>query len=548
MGFGGKRRSRKEPEVPEVVGPLWYVVWLLGLAGVAVSVASMCLPDWRQSVAIDYKYMFRSQQMTQSYAVTKWGLYNISFDGGKSMVSWPQRVSTSTEAISNAVSIGQQQTSNAQYQSWAAQCPSACQDALTTRLSCYTRISNVSTLLLGTLALGGALVLIGIGWFFLFGKMAYLMVSCWFLAGLICFAMTGYWVWETNTCWRMIILSQQFPLPKLSLAFYLMILGSSLYLLTSLAGLAAEMLDRAKEKQMKEMQKQQALMETVGSPDAFAPGMQGPPGMPPGLMGGPPGMMGGMGPPGMMGGMGPPGMMGPMGMGPAMARPSIAGPPMGAPGMPGAMGMGFPMGRPSMMGPPGMGMGPPGMMGVPGRPPPMRPPNMRPPMEGSLRVSPCQISSLPPAAAAAAATAPTAAAAASAATAAAATTTAATGWTQACRRRDTRFRGSSVQRSQQHAVEGAFSCCLIAAAAAAAGAVAAVTDTLETAALRSPKRSVGNYTLEAQLLDTRTACLASRSSNSSSSNNGSSSSSNVRTLVSTAGVSSNPDMTGQQQH
>ncbi|KAL8426843.1 hypothetical protein ACSSS7_007976 [Eimeria intestinalis] len=411
MGLGGKRRSRQEPDIPEVVGPLWYVVWLLGLAGVAISVASLCLTEWRQSVAIDYRYMFRSQQMNQAYGITKWGLYNISFDGGKSMVSWTQRLTTSTEAINNAVMLGQQQTSNAQYQSWAAQCPAACQDALTTRLSCYTRISNVSTLLLGTLALGGALVLIGIGWFFLFGKMAYLMISCWFLAGLMCFAMAGYWVWETDTCWKMIVLSQQFPLPKLALAFWLMLGGSSLYVLTAIAGVAAEMLDRSKERYFKEMQKQQALMETVGSPDAFAPGMQGPPGMPPGIIPGAPGMMGGP-PMGMMG-VPPPGMMGPMGMGQPMARPGMGGPmpggPMGPPGMPGAMGRGLPMGRPSMMGgpmgmgppgmgppgmgppgmgppgmgPPGMGGGPPGMMGMSVKAPPMRGPSMRPPIRSS---------------------------------------------------------------------------------------------------------------------------------------------------------------------
>ncbi|CDJ40803.1 hypothetical protein, conserved [Eimeria tenella] len=339
--------------------------------------------------------MFRSQEKHQGYQGTSWGLYNISFDGGRALLSWAQRLSSSSEAVANAVRLGQQQTAAAQYQAWAAQCPAACQDALTTRLACYRRLASVSTLLLGASALGGALALLAVGWFFLFGKMAYLIVSCCFLGGLLCCSVGGYWLWETGTCWNMIVLSQQFPLPRLSTAFYLMAAGAGLYFAAAAAGFAAELLDRARERQAKELLKRQALLEAAGGPDAFAPGILGPPGMPPGLLQGGP-LLGGpplvgapgmpqMGPPPIGGPMARPPMLGgpiaPMGGpigGPIPGGPLPGGPIPGAPMPPGpmmpAIGRGLPMAaRPTVLG------GAP-IMGVQGKAPPMHSPSLRPPM------------------------------------------------------------------------------------------------------------------------------------------------------------------------
>ncbi|CDJ62205.1 hypothetical protein, conserved [Eimeria necatrix] len=393
MGSGGRRRSKpKDPEVEERTGPLWHVVWALALAGAAVSVGALCIPEWRVSDAVDYRYMFRSQEKHQGYQGTSWGLYNISFDGGRSLLSWAQRLSSSSEAVANAVRLGQQQTAAAQYQAWAAQCPAACQDALTTRLACYRRLASVSTLLLGAAALGGALALLAVGWFFLFGKMAYLAVGCCCLGGLLCCSVGGYWLWETATCWNMIVLSQQFPLPRLSTGFYLLAAAAGLYFAAAAAALAAELLDRAAERRAKELLKRQALLEAAGGPDAFAPGLLGPPAMPPGLLQGGP-LLGGpplVGAPGMpqMGGaplggpmargpMLPGPMAGPMGAplpgGPLPGGPLPGGPLPAGPMMP-PMGRGLPVtNRPSVLG------GAP-MMAVPGKAPPMHSPSLRPPM------------------------------------------------------------------------------------------------------------------------------------------------------------------------
>lgn len=349
MGYGGKKKRKQEEPPIEHTTSIWYILCILVIAGAGMSVGAMILNTWRNAAPIQYRYMFRSKEKIMSVGVTTYGLYNIVYDGGGAYIGWPQRVSDVQTRGDAAIQIGQQSTnSNAQFQAWATQCPPQCQDAISTRVSCYKRIGTISTILLGSLSVGAALGLIGVGWFFLFGKLAYLQMGCWFLAGAVCYGCLGYWIWETDTCWLMIVAGQQLPYPAVGLPWYMSLISSGLYVAAGIGAIFAEFIDSYNEKKMKEQAQMKLMMEAGDAFDGY-----GMPGMPPGMGGRPPPMMMGMPPP-MMGGMGPP-------------RPGMPPPGMGPMG-PMAGGM-APMG---MMGPPGPGgmRPPPGMMRGPPAPRP----------------------------------------------------------------------------------------------------------------------------------------------------------------------------------
>ncbi|CBZ50896.1 multitransmembrane protein with signal peptide and GMGPP repeat at C-terminus, related [Neospora caninum Liverpool] len=348
MGYGQKKKRRQREEIPEQTSSIWYLLCICVIAGAGLSVVGMILSTWRNGAAIQYRYMFRSKERTVSVSETSYGLYNIVYDGGGAYISWTQRVSDITTRGNAAIQIGQQATqSNAQFQAWATQCPAQCQDAISTRISCYKRISTISTILLGALSVGGALGLIGVGWFFMFGKLAYLQMACWFLAGAVCYGCLGYWIWETDTCWRMIVAGQQLPYPAVGMPWYLTLVSSGLYVVAGVGSFFAEMIDTYNEKKLKDQAQMRLMMEAGDAFDGFfGPGVPG--------MGQP-----GMGPPGMVGAPRPPSMMMPPAMG-MMGPPGVRGPRGG-----------------SGIGPAGVGMM--GMPGGPGMGPGMMPPGMRPP-------------------------------------------------------------------------------------------------------------------------------------------------------------------------
>ncbi|KEP61168.1 UNVERIFIED_CONTAM: hypothetical protein HHA_265790 [Hammondia hammondi] len=354
MGYGQKKKRRQQEEIPEQTSSIWYMLCICVLAGAGLSVVSMILSNWREAAAIQYRYMFRSKERMVSISETYYGLYNIVYDGGGAYISWTQRVSDVTTRGNAAIQIGQQSTqSNAQFQAWASQCPPQCQDAISTRISCYKRISTISTILLGALSVGGALGLIGVGWFFMFGKLAYLQMGCWFLAGAVCYGCLGYWIWETDTCWRMITAGQQLPYPAVGLPWYLTLISSGMYVVAGVGSFFAEMIDSYNEKKLKDQAQMRLMMEAGDAFDGFFG-----PNVPPGM--GPQQMVGSPRPPSMMmpagvAMMGPPGVRGPRGSGMGPAGLGMMGPP-GGPGMPPGM-------MPPGMGPPGvpMGMRPPGV-------------------------------------------------------------------------------------------------------------------------------------------------------------------------------------------
>ncbi|PFH36691.1 hypothetical protein BESB_048830 [Besnoitia besnoiti] len=349
MAYGQKKKRRQAEEIPEQTSSMWYLLCICVIAAAGISVGAMILSTWRNAAPIQYRYVFRSKEKTLSVSETSYGLYNIVYDGGSAYITWTQRVADVTTRGKVAIQIGQQSTqSNAQFQAWATQCPPQCQDAISTRMSCYKRISTISTILLGALSVGGALGLIGVGWFFIFGKLAYLQMGCWFLAGAVCYGCLGYWIWETDTCWRMIIAGQQIPYPAVGLPWYLTLISSGLYVVAGIGAFFAETIDSYNEKKLKQQAQMRLMMEAGDAFDNFMP-----PGMAPGM--GAPGMMGGPRPPGMMMGpgmamMGAPGIRGPRGPGPMMGAgmgmmPGMGAGMMGAPGMPMAAGFGP---RPSM--------------------------------------------------------------------------------------------------------------------------------------------------------------------------------------------------------
>ncbi|CCF75845.1 conserved Plasmodium protein, unknown function [Babesia microti strain RI] len=234
MGTTARRETHKS-------GIFIALMCLAALAGCIAQTVSIFVYDWWKISKITYNYQYKGMDRQHLVGPTEYGLETVSYDNGRVLVNWKQRIERTKTKGYNAIQYNSNDLNDIEV--FASNCPPSCQEAIATRITGYETIKSMNDIIKIVTIICSVVVILSIVWSVFFGR--HLAICCvWFAAATGSTATSYTWHYNTYESWNAIISSQQLPKPVLGNGLYLNLLGAGLYVLAGIGFLITMAISR----------------------------------------------------------------------------------------------------------------------------------------------------------------------------------------------------------------------------------------------------------------------------------------------------------------